>query len=204
MAAVSGHTYFSRRVTIRKLTYYIAITLDGFIAGPDGSFDFYVLEGDHMEAINIRYPETIPTVFRSALGITAENDTFDTVLMGRGTYEPALREGITSPYAHLRQLVFSRSLRESPDAAVELVRGDPLDLVRDLKKEEGKGIWLCGGGNLAYQLLPEIDELIVKINPMIVGSGIPLFSGEFQPHVFTLTDSQVFRSGVAFMTYTRT
>jgi dihydrofolate reductase len=189
---------------LRKLTYYVAITIDGFIAAPDGSFDFYLLEGDHMAAITARFPETIPTAFRDAFGITAENDRFDTVLMGRETYEVGVREGITSPYNHLRQLVFTRNLAESPDPTVEVVHGDPLTTVRELKREDGKGIWLCGGGNLAHQLLPEIDELIVKINPMVIGSGIPLFSGEFQHRSFTLTDSQVCQSGVAIMTYART
>jgi dihydrofolate reductase len=97
--------------------------------------------------------------------------------MGRNTYELGVRQGITSPYAPLRQYVVSRSMRESPDATVELRRGDPLGLVRSLKAENGMDIWLCGGAKLAAAVVGEIDELILKINPVIFGTGISLFDG---------------------------
>lgn len=98
------------------------------------------------------------TQFRDQAGLTdTPNRHFDTVLMGRSTYEL----GSASPYAHLRQIVFSRTLT-SPDPAVR-IETDPVETVRTLKQEDGGlGIWLCGGADLAGQLLPEIDELIVK------------------------------------------
>jgi dihydrofolate reductase len=65
----------------------------------------------------------------------------------------------------------------SPDPAVTLHTADPVDLVRRLKAEEGRDIWLCGGGALAGALIGEIDELILKVNPIVIGSGIPLFEG---------------------------
>ena len=95
---------------MRRLTYYIASTIDGFIAGPDGEFDFFPFEGDVAAAILAEYPETIPIQAREALGLTGvANKHFDRVLMGRGTYEPALAIGITSPYPQLKQYVFSRT-----------------------------------------------------------------------------------------------
>jgi dihydrofolate reductase len=188
---------------MRKLTYYVASTLDGFIAGPDGSWDFFPTEGPHQVDLIERFPEHVPSHVRKRIGIAPENTNWDTVVMGRGTYEPALKEGVTSPYGHLRQVVFSRSLRESPDPAVEVVSADPVDTVRQLKSWPGLGIWLAGGGQLAYQLLPEIDELLVKLYPIIIGSGIPLFAGEFHPHTFTLTASQPYANGVALMSYQR-
>ena len=142
------------------------------------------------------YPETMPTQARGPLGLgEVPNKQFDTVLMGRRTYEPALALGVTSPYAHLRQYVFSRSLT-STDPDVEMVAGDPAGLVRDLKGQDGAGIWLCGGGQLASQLLHEIDELVIKRNPIVLGSGVPLFDGPFEP-----VSSRRFDTGVVMATY---
>ncbi|MET8676884.1 dihydrofolate reductase family protein [Streptomyces sp. NPDC004647] len=188
---------------MRKLTYYIALTIDGFIAAPDGSADFYPLGEDLLAHIASEYPETLPTHARKALGVDSENKHFDTIVMGRATYDPALREGITSPYQHLRQYVVSRSLAASPDPAVHIVSGDPVAMVRELKEEDGLGIYLAGGGQLAGALLPEIDELIVKIYPVVAGSGTPMFSAEFSPLQFELTAGRLFESGAAIMTYAR-
>ncbi|MFE1453157.1 dihydrofolate reductase family protein [Streptomyces olivaceoviridis] len=191
---------------MRKLTYFVAGTIDGFIAGPDGDYDFFspYLTEDYLPHLTVDFPETLPTPARAALGVAdAPNTHFDTVVMGRGTYEPGLATGLTSPYAHLRQIVVSRSLGVSPDASVEVTTEDPVALVRRLKQEEGLGIWLCGGGDLAGQLLPEIDELIVKQYPVVAGSGIPLFRAEFSPRAFKLTGSRVFDNGTIALTYTK-
>lgn len=115
--------------------------------------------------------------------------------MGRATYEPGLKLGWTSPYAHLRQYVVSRTL-VSPDPAVTVV-GDPVALVRELKEQEGMDIWLCGGGKLAAALRDEIDELIIKRNPLVIGSGIPLFDGPFTPTGFAPVSTRSFDSGLA-------
>ncbi len=90
---------------MRKLTYFIASTIDGCIAGPSGEFDFYPVTEDLLAFLGSQYPETLPTHGRAALGINGPNRRFDTVVMGRATYDLGLREGITSPYAHLRQYV---------------------------------------------------------------------------------------------------
>ncbi|MGW7271788.1 dihydrofolate reductase family protein [Streptomyces sp. NPDC054864] len=84
--------------------------------------------------------------------------------MGLGTYRPALDNGITSPYAHLRQYVASSTLEPDTDPAVTVVPSDPLALVCELKGEVGAvlDVWLCGGGRLAGTLMPEIDELSVQ------------------------------------------
>jgi dihydrofolate reductase len=73
----------------------------------------------------------------------------------------------------------------------------------ELKTEQGNGIWLCGGGNLAYRLLPEIDELVLKLYPIVIGSGVPLFAGEFRPEHFTLAERIVYDNGVALLSYTK-
>lgn len=188
---------------MRKLTYYVSATIDGFIAGPDGQYDFLSFEGDVRDLILSEYPETMPAQARGPLGLTGvANKHFDTILMGRGTYEPGLKAGMTSPYPHLQQYVFSRTLT-SADPQVRIVSGDPVELVRGLKQQEGMGIWLCGGGKLASQLLPEIDELIIKRNPIVIGSGIPLFNGPFHPTRFKLASTRPLDIGVVIVTYTR-
>lgn len=196
--------------SVRKLVYYIAVTLDGFIAGPDGADPsgpdgFWPIPADYVRHLAEEYPETLPAPARQALGVTAEGTHFDTVLEGRRTYEVGLRAGITDAYPHLRHLVFSTTLTESPDPAVELVASDPVARVRELKQEEGKDLWLIGGGELAGALYPEIDRLIVKLGPLTIGSGIPLFgrTAAFDPRVWRLTDHTVMESGAAFLTYAR-
>ncbi|GAA2415865.1 dihydrofolate reductase family protein [Streptomyces glaucosporus] len=194
---------------MRKLVYYVAVTLDGRIAGPGGEYDFFpVGEGEEGAAYSAwmseRYPETVPTVGRASMGVEdAPNRRFDTVLMGLGSYRPALDAGITSPYAHLRQYVVSSTLPPDTDPAVTVVSGDPLTLVRDLKQEEGKDIWLCGGGLLAGALLPEIDELVVKSYPVVAGAGIPAFNGEFGPTLFKVADRRSFANDVTVTWYVR-
>jgi len=190
---------------MRKLVYFVASTLDGFIAAPDGSFGFFPfsVDSDLARHIQAEYPETLPTAFRQALGFdTAPNRVFDTVVMGRGTYEPALQEGITSPYRHLRQYVFSRSMAPL-DPEVEVVADDPAEFVRALKREDGKDVWLCGGGQLAGVLWREIDELVVKLNPLAAGDGIPLARRAFDPTLLTLRSAQPMADGVVLLHYTR-
>lgn len=149
----------------------------------------------------------MPTHTRGPLGLTdVPNRRFGTVVMGRGTYEPGLAIGVTSPYAHLCQYLFSRSLTVD-DPGVEVVSGDPFALVRDLKQEadpdpSGLGIWLAGGGQLAAQLLGEIDEL-VKAQPDRPGAGIGLFTGTFGPVDFELVDTQTFSTGTQITTLRR-
>lgn len=186
---------------MRKLIYYIASTLDGYIAGPEGQYDFFFTMTDHRPYLLEEFPETFPAPARAHFGISAANRRFDTLVMGRGTYEPGLKVGLTNPYQQLRQMVFSTSLSPDTDPSVEFVSSDPLKKVQERKQEEGMDIWLCGGGKLAQQLLPEIDELILKLSPIVVGNGIPLFSGQFQVKQFRLVSSKTFESGVIILQY---
>ncbi len=192
---------------MRKLTYYVASTIDGYIAREDGTVDFFPVGGDHQPAITAQYPETLPTKVREALGIDSPNITFDTVIMGRKTHDFGVRTGTSNPYSHLRQFVVSTTLPESPDPAIELIDGDPLATVRELKQEKGLGIWLCGGGETAQHLLPEIDQIYLKLYPIVLGSGRPLFgAGPQLPETinFHVLTSRVFDDGVAFVKYSRT
>jgi dihydrofolate reductase len=183
---------------VRSLVYYVASTLDGFIAREDGSFDCFLAEGEHFADLVRWFPETIPGHLRDGLGIdeaSQRNQRFDTVLMGRRTYEVGLNEGVTNPYPHLAQYVFSHSLSASPDPAVTLVRDAPLETVRDMKARPGGDIWLCGGGALAAALLPEIDEFLIKLHPVIIGAGIPLVAGACTPLRLTTIDRRPYDNG---------
>ncbi len=184
---------------MRNLVYYVACSVDTFIAHPDGSFSGFLFTGPQMDDLVRDFPETVPSHMRA--GLKDETRYFDTVLMGRKTYEIGLAEGVTSPYHTLRQLVVSRSITESPDPAVELVREEPLELVRTLKQEAGKDIWLCGGGELATALFPEIDALILKVHPFVMGEGIPLFSSKVTQTPLTLTESKVYPNGFMRLHY---
>lgn len=190
---------------MRELVYYVAVSLDGYIAGPAGEFDAFVVEGDHMDRQNERFADAIPTDIAGALGIPQHDGMFDTVLMGWNTYEVG---GLASPYRHLRQFVFSRS-RTEPVGAGEPVNltitdEDPLELVRRLKREPGAAIWLCGGGELAAQLAPEIDRLVLKRQPVLFGSGIPLFGpSAYAPNRLDEVETTAFDSGVVISEYAR-
>ena len=192
---------------MRELVYYIASSLDGFIAGPDGADPtgpdgFWPVAPDYVRHLATTYPETLPAGAREALGVKAEATHFDTVLEGRKSYEIGLAAGVPDAYPHLRHLVFSRTLTEAPAPAVELVADDPVARVRELKREDGKDIWLLGGARLAGALYPEIDRLIVKLSPLTLGAGIPLFSRDaaFDPRLWQLTDHTALESGVLFLT----
>lgn len=183
---------------MRELTYYVACSIDGFIAHNDGSHDGFSQESDYTADLAAAFPETFPTAFRDALGIDADNQHFDTVLMGRKTYDIGLKAGMTSPYPHLKQYLFSRSLKQSPDKSVELVKEDAIAKVKQLKAETGQGIWLCGGSILATTLFVEklIDHLILKVNPFLMGSGIPLFSGVIKQTQLEMTQQKTYSNGV--------
>ncbi|MEV4493368.1 dihydrofolate reductase family protein [Micromonospora coxensis] len=186
---------------MRKLVYYVASTLDGFIAAPDGTYDALPLHDDVRDHLVAHWPQTFPAFLHEHFGIDRPQGRFDALVMGRHTYDPALKVGVTSPYAHLKQYVFSRSLAPADYPDVEIVAGDPVAFVRELKRQPGGDIWLCGGGQLAGQLLGEVDELVVKLHPTLLGSGIPIIDREVDPRRFRLVETRPFDSGLVILHY---
>ncbi|MFI7583531.1 dihydrofolate reductase family protein [Kocuria sp. M1N1S27] len=190
---------------MRRLTYVIGLTIDGRIAGPDDETDFFPLSEAYGAWLQEEFPETLPTHLRTRLGIDdAPPRHFDTVVMGRRTYEPALAIGMASPYAHLRQYVVSTTQPElTPE--VTIVRSDPVGLVRALKTEDSPfDVCLAGGATLAGAVLPEIDRVVVKLYPVVAGAGRPAVdSGAFSPTRFDLTDVATVDGGHVVVTYDR-
>lgn len=188
---------------MRELVYYVATSIDGFIADPTGNFSHFPACRETLDSLFTRYPETCPGHLREALGVTEAPRRFDTVLMGRRTHAPAVEAGLTGgAYPHLQQIVTThQGLPDSP--GVEVVTGDVATRVVDLKKEPGRDIWLCGGANLAGQLIDLIDEIQLKINPVLLGDGIPLFGGDGRPRDVETTDIELLPGGVTLATYRR-
>lgn len=196
---------------MRKLTYLVAVSIDGFIgdrSGDGAAFMPFVTE-EFLEFLKTEYPETIPAEGRRMLGIDGvENKRFDTVVQGLGSYRLALDADITSPYGHLREYVASTSLDKSPDPNVEIISGDVVGRIRELKREDSQfDIWLCGGARIAGELRDEVDELVIKTYPLLLGTGMPMFDGgagaETVISEFALDASRVFDNGVVVRTYRR-
>ncbi|HEX8701969.1 MAG TPA: dihydrofolate reductase family protein [Myxococcaceae bacterium] len=172
---------------MRKLIYHVASTVDGFIARADDTYDCFPMNpGD----------ENITDFMASLAGYGA-------VVMGRRTYEPALKVGVTDPYPNLDTYVFSRSIKESPHPKVKVISEDAPGAIRRLKEQDGKDIYLCGGGEFASMLFMEglVDELLLKLNPLLLGSGIPL-SPKLKEHIdLKLMSSKVYSTGVVLLRY---
>ena len=174
---------------MRKIAYHVATSLDHYIAQEDGSANGFLPEGDHV------------TEYLASL------QEYDTVIMGRRTYEFGYQYGIQPgqpAYPHMQHYLFSQSLKfEDPSPQVQVIAEDQLNFIRSLKDGEGTTIYLCGGGAFAGWLLDNelIDELKIKLNPVIFGSGIPLFGQNRKAVDLKLTASKTYRSGVLLLTY---
>lgn len=188
---------------MRELVYYVAVSLDGFIAAPDDTFDAFPVEGDHIDMILKEYTDTVPTLGLEAMGLTPPLTRFDTVLMGWNTYVAGGPPPPGGHYRHLAQYVFSRNRTGSDaDPAVTVTGENPIDVVRKLKQEKGSAIWIAGGGILASELVDEIDRLIVKVNPILLGSGKKIFAErEYSVNRLTLVASTPYGSGVVVNEY---
>lgn len=188
---------------MRKLVYYVASSVDGYIADRNGDFSAFPHHPDTLKELFARYPETCPIHLQETFGVVGKARRFDAVIMGRRTYQPALDVGLPDgAYPHLAQYVVTHAPLPS-SSSVQQVDQDPREFVADLKRQPGKDIWLCGGGNLAAQLLDEIDEILVKVNPILFGDGIPLFQGAKAPLLVELANSEQLPGGIILNTYSR-
>ncbi|AYJ51474.1 dihydrofolate reductase family protein [Rhodococcus sp. P1Y] len=188
---------------MRELVYYVAVSLDGYIAAPDDTFDAFPQTGDHIDMILAEYTDTIPTLGLEATGLTPPLTRFDTVLMGWNTYDIGRPHPPRGHYGHLKQYVFSRShIGADVEPGLTLTDRDPAEVARELKQQDGSGIWLAGGGILASSMVEEIDRLIFKVNPILLGSGKKIFAErDYSVGRWNLVASTPYESGVVINEY---
>jgi dihydrofolate reductase len=170
---------------MRKVTFGGASSLDNFIARKDGSYDWIMWSketGEYMQ----EYWKTI-----------------DTILMGRKTYEVALKHGASGEHSGIKTYVFSRTLEPRSTGSLTILSDDVVEFVRRLKQEDGKDICVMGGGLLAKPLLEAglIDELGFSIHPVLLGSGIPLWYEMPQQIDLELMKCKQFSNGCVLVTY---
>ncbi len=170
----------------RKLCLFIAMSIDGYIAQPDGDISFL----DEMNQEGEDY------------GYSAFIETVDTVLLGRKTYEKIQSMGIESPYGDRAVHVITRTPRVN-SGKTTFYSGDLNELVTALKSKSGKNIYCDGGAEIVQQLLSLdlIDEITISIIPVLLGEGIRLFSDHFQEKKLKLTESKSFEKGLVQLHY---
>jgi dihydrofolate reductase len=175
---------------MRKVVYSLTNSLDNFIARADGAYDWILMDDEIMSEF--------PKLYAS----------LDTILMGRKTYDVALLHSPetgqeTNGYMGMKTYVFSRTITESSNAGVKIVSDNAGEFVRSLKNESGKDIWLFGGGILAASLLRErlVDEIEVAIQPILLGSGIPLFPDIGMQVDLQLVECKTYENGIVRLKY---
>ena len=173
---------------MRKVKLFTAVTLDGYIARPDGNLDWLNALGD---------PEG------ADYGYGALMASIDTVIMGRTTYQEVLGFGVEWPYSACDSLIVSSN--PDLDTPTENTRRVACDaaLFGEMKNGTGKDIWLVGGGKLVQFFLDHglIDEMILSVTPIVLGEGIPLFPSPTKETSFELTHSESYANGIVNLEY---
>ena len=172
---------------MRKIKLYIASSLDGKIAGADGSIQW--LDEFNSPDEDYGYKEFL--------------DSIDTTIMGNATYQQILSFESEFPYKGKRNYVFTRNSELKADEHVSYLSQDHLQFVRTLKKESGNDIWLIGGGKVNTFFLTNqlIDELILFIIPVLLGNGIPLFENTNFLTTLQLVNTKTYNNGVIELKY---
>lgn len=172
---------------MRKVTFGGASSFDNHFARKDHSVD-WLMWSDEAASMMTDYWKTI-----------------DTILMGRKTYEVALKtsKGKGNPYPDIRSYVFSRTLKPGKRKGVEIIQNDAAAFVKQLKDQEGKDICVMGGGDFAKTLFEAnlIDEIGFNIHPVLLGSGIPVFYEMKHQIDLELLTCKVFKNGCVAVTY---
>ena len=169
---------------MRKLILQVAVSLDGFIEGPNGEIDWCFTDQDY--------------------GLKDFFKQIDTLFIGRKTYELMLRmgENASPGFPKFKEYIFSTTLEKVKDDAV-LIKDDIESEVKKIKNENGKDIWLFGGGSLTTSLmdLSLVDEVWLAVHPVVLGGGKPLFP-EIKKRVdLKLLDTKVYSTGLVFLKY---
>jgi dihydrofolate reductase len=167
---------------MRRIKYFVAVSLDGYIAGPDNEIDWLFTDQDY--------------------GLSAFLKTVDTVLIGRKTYEMMQKLGSDS-YTGKQNYVFSRKKKTNERENVHWIDEDPEVFVPKLREKPGADIWVVGGGLLFGYLLDRnlIDEIILAVHPIILGEGIPFVDQIRKKHNLKLKKIRSYQTGLVILVY---
>jgi dihydrofolate reductase len=171
---------------VRKVVYGVGISLDGYIARPDGSVDFLFMPKDYSMA----------QFFKRV----------DTAAMGRKTYEAGLKmSGGQFSNWGMNCYVFSHSQEAGDRGGVTFLRDTPKEWLERERKKKGKDIWLMGGGELVRTFLQDdlVDELYLGVVPTLIGEGILAFANAFPQREFALVENKSFSKGLIALRYER-
>ncbi len=169
---------------MRRIRYSVAMSLDGYIAGPNGENDWIIMDPD--------------------IDFNAFFSQYDTLLIGRGTYEPMAKAGRAGMQG-MKAYVISTTLRAEDHPDVTIINDNVNERVAALREEAGKDIWLFGGGILFQSLLDAglVDDVEVAIIPVILGEGIPLLPSALNHAKLQLTSHRIYeKTGTVLLTYT--
>jgi dihydrofolate reductase len=170
---------------MRRIRYQVAMSLDGYIAGPKGEYDWILMDSE------IDFGEL--------------SSQFDTLLMGRRTFQLMSKSEDDSTFPEMKTIVFSRTLQQEDHPGVTIVGDEWENAAASLRDESGRDIWLFGGGLLFRSLLAAklVDTVEVAVIPVLLGGGIPLLPPPATTESLTLTNHKVYNNtGTVLLEYT--
>ena len=171
-----------REMPARRVVYSVAMSLDGYIAGPNGEYDWIVSD--------------------PAMDFGAMFARFDTLLIGRKTFEMMAGQGGGKMPGINESIVFSKTLDPKAHKKIRIESRDLREVLDELRQKDGKDFWLFGGGGLFASMLSEglVDEIQVALIPVVLGSGIPFVQPTLQTKL-RLARHTVYDAGVVLLGY---
>lgn len=168
---------------MQKIRYNVAMSLDGYISGPNGEADWIMPD---------------PEVDFAALWAQ-----FDTGLMGRKTYDAAKARLGEAAFSGMKVAVVSRTMKQSDHPNIAVISELTHERIKALRSQSAKDIWLFGGGELFRSLLEmdEVDMVEVSVMPILLGNGIKLLPSPAAQTKLNLSSQKIYRSGIVSLAY---